>query len=309
MDAPTPVLRLEHASRRIAGRDIVRDLDLAVARGQTLGLLGVNGAGKTTTLRMLAGVLAPTHGRVVLEGEDLYEHPERARRCIGYLPETPPLHVELSTREYLAFCARLHGVARRAVAAAVERAIERCDLGEVARRLLGALSKGFRQRVGVAQAIVHEPRLIVLDEPASGLDPVQTLKLRELVRSLGRDSALVLSTHVLPDVAACCDQVAILHRGRLRHVGAAATSTADALQVNVAQAVQPAQWARLPMVVQAQAVDEHRWRVQLQPGTAHDEAVAALVGAGLRVTQVRADSTPLEATFLAIAASDATEGA
>lgn len=309
MNMNAPVLQLESVGRRIAGRDIVRGLDFAVARGETLGLLGVNGAGKTTTLRMVAGVLAPSAGRVLLGGEDLYEQPALARRRIGYLPETPPLHAELTTREYLVFCARLHGIARGAVVAAVDRAIERCDLGDVARRLLGALSKGYRTRVGVAQAIVHEPDLIVLDEPASGLDPVQTLKLRELVRNLGREHALVLSTHVLPDVAACCDRVAIVHRGELRHVGAAVEPVADVLQVGVARVVDAAQWSRLPMVADAQAVDATRWRVRVHAGTAIDDFAAALVGAGIRVMELRADATPLESTFLAITASDVAEAA
>jgi len=309
MNDPAPLLQLDHVGRRAGGRDLVRDLNLAVARGQTLGLLGVNGAGKTTTLRMIAGVLAPSAGRVLLDGEDLYEHPELARRRIGYLPETPPLHMELTTREYLAFCARLHGVACGAIAVAVDRAIERCDLGDVAPRLLGALSKGYRQRVGVAQAIVHEPDLIVLDEPASGLDPVQTLKLRELVRSLGREHALVLSTHVLPDVAACCDTVAILHRGELRHVGAAVEPVADVVQVGVARVVDAAQWPHLPMVADAQALDATRWRVRLRAGTALDDFAAALVGAGIRVSELRADATPLETTFLSIATSDVAEAA
>lgn len=308
-DDPTPLLQLDRVGRRAAGRDIVRDLNLNVARGQTLGLLGVNGAGKTTTLRMIAGVLAPSAGRVLLGGDDLYEQPELARRRIGYLPETPPLHAELTTREYLAFCARLHGVARAAVANAVERAIERCDLGDVAPRLLGALSKGYRQRVGVAQAIVHEPDLIVLDEPASGLDPVQALRLRELVRSLGREHALVLSTHVLPDVAACCDTVAILHRGELRHVGAAVEPVADVVQVGVARVVDAAQWSRLPMVADAQAIDATRWRVGLRAGSALDDFAAALVAAGIRMTELRADAASLEAAFLAIAASDVAEAA
>jgi ABC-2 type transport system ATP-binding protein len=213
-----PVLALENASRTLAGRLVVRDLGLALAKGEVLGLLGVNGAGKSTTLRMIAGILAPTVGHVRLDGEDLAEHPELARRRIGYLPEIAPVHAELTVAEYLDFCARLHGLSREA-RAAVDRVIERCDLGEVRRRLIGALSKGYRQRVGLAQAIVHAPALIVLDEPASGLDPVQAERLRVLVRELGADHAVVLSTHVLPDVVACCDRVAILHEGVLRHEG------------------------------------------------------------------------------------------
>ncbi len=214
-----PLLALEAAGCVLAGRSVVRGLDLTVANGEVLGLLGVNGAGKTTTLRMLVGVLTPSSGTLRFAGQDLQEHPELARRGIGYLPDQAPLHAELTPVEFLRFCARLRGVPRGEVAAAVARTIERCGLGEVRRRLIGALSRGWRQRVGIAQAIVHEPRLVVLDEPAAGLDPVQALRLRELVRALGRESAVVLSTHVLSDVAACCDRVAILHEGMLRHSG------------------------------------------------------------------------------------------
>lgn len=217
--APTAVLALDKVSRVLAGRLVVRDLDLALARGEVLGLLGVNGAGKSTTLRMMAGVLAPSAGTVRLDGENLCERPELARRRIGYLPEIPPLHPELNVAEFLGFCARLHGLAKPAAAAATAQAIDRCELGDVRRRLIGSLSKGFRQRVGLAQAILHDPELIVLDEPASGLDPVQALRLRQIVRGLGADHAVVVSTHVLPDVLACCDRVAILHEGELRHHG------------------------------------------------------------------------------------------
>jgi ABC-2 type transport system ATP-binding protein len=300
----TPILALDAVSRRLAGRMVVHGLDLAIARGEVLGLLGVNGAGKTTTLRMMAGVLAPSAGTVRLGGEDLYEQPELARRRIGYLPETPPLHAELTAQEFLTFCARLRGLARGAVAAAIDRTLERCALGEVRHRPIGALSKGWRQRIGIAQAIVHVPELIVLDEPASGLDPVQALKLRELVRGLGRDHAVVLSTHVLPDVAACCDRVAILHQGVLRHTGAADGAAPGALRVGVGAPLTAADWAALAPVAAAEAIDPMRWRVRLREDATPADLAAALVGHGIGLTELRADDTPLEATFLAIAAGD-----
>ncbi|MGH8091378.1 MAG: ABC transporter ATP-binding protein [Rudaea sp.] len=219
--AASALLQLQSVSRRLAGRTIVEDLTLSLDRGCVLGLLGVNGAGKSTTLRMIAGVLAPSVGRVLFDGRDLGEEPALARH-LGYLPETPPLYAELRVDEYLAFCARLRGMRSAQAKAAVGRVIERCGLGEVRRRLCANLSKGFAQRAGIAQAIVHDPELIVLDEPASGLDPVQAASIRKLVGELGRERAVILSTHLLHDVTACCARVAILHRGRLRHDGALA---------------------------------------------------------------------------------------
>ena len=301
----TPALALDHVSRRLAGRTVVRDLSLALQRGEVLGLLGVNGAGKTTALRMMAGVLAPSAGRVRIDGTDLNEHPELARRRIGYLPETPPLHAELTAEEFLRFCARLHGLARGAVTAAVARTLERCELGDVRHRLLGALSKGFRQRVGVAQAILHEPDLIVLDEPASGLDPVQALKLRELVRGLGRDHAVVLSTHVLPDVSACCDRVAILHQGELRHCAGLDDPGADAaLRVGVGGVLRAVDWLALPGVATAEAIDVRHWRVRLRPGVTVAAFATAAVGRGFGLEELVAESGALERTFLDIAATD-----
>ena len=213
-----PLLQLRDASRVLAGRDIVANLSLTLDRGSVLGLLGVNGAGKTTTLRMIVGLLAPSSGQVLVGGAELREQPALTRR-LGYLPELPPLYPELRVGEYLDFCARLHGLRGTQVTQAVTRVIERCGLGDVRRRLLGNLSKGFQQRAGIAQAIVHAPDLIVLDEPASGLDPLQAVQIRALVRELGKEHAVILSTHLLPDVQACCDRVVILHEGRMRYDG------------------------------------------------------------------------------------------
>lgn len=227
---PTPVLRLDRISRRLAGHTVVDALAFDVARGEVLGLLGINGAGKSTTLRMAAGVLAPDSGQVQLSGRDLYEEPALARRGIGYLPERAPLHAELGVEEFLGFCARLRGLSRREAAAAMRREVERCDLGEVRRRLIGQLSKGFQQRVGIAQALLHGPELVVLDEPASGLDPVQSLRMRDLIAGLRAEHGVILSTHLLAEAEACCDRVAVLHRGRLRHLAAVQRGTTAQLE-------------------------------------------------------------------------------
>lgn len=216
--AETPLLQLRDASRLLAGRRVVANLSLTLDRGSVLGLLGVNGAGKSTTLRMIAGLLTPSAGRVLIGGLDPTETPAILRR-LGYLPEQVPLYPELRVSEYLQFCARLRGLHGPTVTRAVDRVIDRCGLGEVHRRLLGNLSKGFQQRAGIAQAIVHAPDLIVLDEPASGLDPLQAVQIRSLVRELGAEHAVILSTHLLPDVQACCERVAILHAGQLRYDG------------------------------------------------------------------------------------------
>lgn len=189
-------------------------IDIEVRPGEVLGLLGPNGAGKTSTMQMLTGNLAPSAGAIHICGIDLLENPVAAKSRIGYLPETPPLYRELNVREYLQLAARLHRVPRAQCAAAVERAIARCNLGEVSRKLIGTLSKGYQQRVGIAQAIVHEPELVILDEPTVGLDPNQILDIRALVRELGRSHGVMLSTHILSEVEAVCDRVQILHHGR-----------------------------------------------------------------------------------------------
>ena len=276
-----------------------------------------------------------------LGGDDLYANPERARRDIGYLPEEPPLYGELNVEEYLRFCARLHGVEQSSISAAVEKAIERCELGEMRRRLTSLLSKGFRQRVGLAQAIIHEPALIVLDEPASGLDPIQALRLRELIRTLAEDHAVVLSTHVLSDVLACCDRVAILHQGRLRHSAALSEIDAgSALHVHIEHDVEKAQfvlinergeavvggrdeiaafaiqnskfkiqnspkirdaWMHMPMITSAHLVDTRRWRIGLKQGSNAGELAKAINDSEFGLLELRADSNALEEIFVRIA--------
>lgn len=310
MDHAQAALHLDRVSRRLGGRLIVEDLDLTLARGSVLGLLGVNGAGKSTTLRMVAGLLAPTSGQVRVGGIDIHAEPAIGRRVIGYLPEEPPLYGELNVAEYLDFCARLHGFTGDDVHTSVERAIERCELGTMRKRLCGLLSKGFRQRVGIAQAIVHEPALIVLDEPASGLDPVQAMRLRELIASLRASHAVILSTHVLSDVLACCDEVAILHRGRLRHSGAlSALDSTGATRVRVERLLAPADWLALPLVAEASAIDANTWRLALRDGATTGALAAAISEHGFGLQELRADKSALEEMFASIAAEDDAIGA
>jgi ABC-2 type transport system ATP-binding protein len=186
-----------------------------VRKGEILGLLGPNGAGKTTTLRVLTGFIPASEGRVTVDGHDMWDEPYEVRRRIGYLPDNPPLYPEMTVRAYLLFMAELRGVRGDRRRARVDEAIERLFLKDGAGRMIGHLSRGYRQRVGLAQAIVHEPPVVVMDEPTVGLDPRQIAEMRELVRGLGREHAVVLSSHILPEVRAVCQRVLILHRGRV----------------------------------------------------------------------------------------------
>jgi ABC-2 type transport system ATP-binding protein len=210
-----PLIQAEGLARRHVGREVLRGAAFTLDAGQALGLLGVNGAGKSTLLRILAGVLAPDAGRVRIAGADLREDPAAARTRVGWLPERAPLYPELTVAESLAFAARLRGLGGAAARAAVDRAIERCGLGEVRKRLCANLSRGFAQRAGLAQAIVHEPPVLLLDEPTAGLDPLQAQRFHELLASLKPGRAIVLSSHQLAEVQAGCDLAAVLHAGVL----------------------------------------------------------------------------------------------
>ena len=202
-------------SRSYGARTAVHDIGFELRQGEVLGLLGPNGAGKTTTLQMLAGCLAPSAGRIEICGIDLLERPREAKALLGFLPETPPLYRDLTVDEYLRFAARLHQVPKADIPAALEQAKRRCGLADTGKRLIGSLSKGFQQRVGIAQAIVHNPRVVILDEPTVGLDPIQIREIRALIRELGGKYSVILSTHILPEVESVCDRIQIMNRGRL----------------------------------------------------------------------------------------------
>ncbi len=214
----TEVLLAAHGlSRYYGARQALCGVDIVLARGEILGFLGQNGAGKSTTMQILCGALAPHSGTVAIGGHSLANAPQEAKAQLGYLPESPPLYRDMLVDDYLSACARLHGVAADAVAGAIASARQRCGLNEVGPRLISHLSKGYQQRVGIAQAIVHDPQVLILDEPTAGLDPGQIREVRELIRELGRERAVIISTHILPEVRALATRIVILHHGRVVH--------------------------------------------------------------------------------------------
>jgi ABC-2 type transport system ATP-binding protein len=203
----------------------VSDVSFEVRKGEVLGFLGPNGAGKTTTMRVITGYLPPSEGKVLVAGYDVVEEPLEAKRRTGYLPETPPLYPDMTVVEYLSFVARIKGVPRKEVKSRVAEVSEKCAITDVQRRQTGKLSKGYRQRVGLAQALIHNPDVLVLDEPTAGLDPKQIIETRELIRGLAGQHTVVLSTHILPEVSKTCERVVVINQGKVVAVGAPAELT------------------------------------------------------------------------------------
>ncbi|NOX43535.1 MAG: ABC transporter ATP-binding protein [Gammaproteobacteria bacterium] len=209
------LISVEQLSRHYGPINAIEDVSFEVRRGEVLGFLGPNGAGKSTTMQILTGNLAPSLGRVRINGFDILDQPKQAKSELGYLPETPPIYRELTVFEYLHYCARLNKIQRNQVSKAIDNAMQRCGLTDVRKRLIGNLSKGYQQRVGIAQAIIHSPSVVILDEPTVGLDPIQIREIRSLIRELGGEHSVILSTHILPEVQSTCDRVQIINQGKL----------------------------------------------------------------------------------------------
>src|SRR6202789_813793 len=209
------MITVKELTKRYARNTAVDHISFEVDKGQIVGFLGPNGAGKTTTMRMLTCFMPPTAGTATVAGFDVLEQPFEVKKRIGYLPETPPLYPEMSTSEYLEFVGKLKGLSGDELTKRIDFVLERCSVADVKDKLLGKLSKGYRQRVGLAQAIIHNPDVLILDEPTSGLDPKQINETRDLIKSLAGDHTIILSTHILPEVEQTCQSVLIINKGRL----------------------------------------------------------------------------------------------
>ena len=304
------MIQVENLVKRYVNLTAVNGVSFSVQKGEIVGLLGPNGAGKSTTMRILTGYLPATEGVVRIGGLDVFTHPIEARRRIGYMPESVPLYPEMRVVEYLRYRAGLKDVPWRQRRKRVDEVMERCWLAERSRTLIGHLSKGYRQRVGLADALVGNPDLLILDEPTIGLDPTQILQVRELIRALGREHTILLSSHILPEVEAVCSRVVIIHRGRI-----AADDKIDALKARlqreapvVAELKGPAEdvaaaLSVLPGVARTAAAPVAdgwtRWTLVTEDGRDHREAVATLArdrNWGLR--ELRLEAKTLEDVFV-----------
>jgi ABC-2 type transport system ATP-binding protein len=300
----------------------IRQLDFDIAQGEVIGFLGLNGAGKTTTLKILSCILLPTAGTVIVDGVDALSNPHEIRKRIGFLPDTPPLYNEMTVGEYLTFAARVRGVARKQTAVAVGAAEEKTGLTHKHRELVGRLSHGYRQRVGVAQALVHNPSLLILDEPTSGLDPLQIVEMRNLIKGLRGQHTLLISSHILAEISQTCDRLLVIQAGEIVRQGTEeqlASSMGTRVEVEIdleaESSVVLEKLRALPQVCSVVVGPQQDSLVRLLVTTEGDhrpEVVSTIVAAGGRIMRVERGRARLERIFLELTkkkeGGDAKEG-
>lgn len=312
MSNSSDLIRLEHVYRYYGHTCALDDVSFTVGRGEVLGLLGPNGAGKSTAMEIISGNLAPSAGQVWVNGVDLLDQPIAAKAGLGYLPDQPPLYRELSVDEYLAYCARLNRIPVSQHRAAIATAKERCGLTQVGRRLIGNLSKGYQQRVGIAQAIIHSPPVVILDEPTVGLDPLQMREIRALIRELRSEHSIILSTHILPEVQAVCDRVQIISAGKLllndTIAGLQLRMRASSLVVGLRRPPPATALEGLDGVQAVDVLDEGRHRIHYAPERSPAEALALAAARGdWGLYELIPERMSLEEVFVDITRSDPTE--
>ncbi len=303
MPQPTDITLSAHRLTRRYGTGLaVAELDLALQRGEVLGLLGPNGAGKSTTMQMLTGNLAPSSGSIAVCGIDLLEQPLLAKAKIGYLPETPPLYREMTVDEFLTFCGRLHRLPSIELGSAVQEVKARCGLADMGRRLIAHLSKGYQQRVGIAQAILHKPDVVILDEPTVGLDPNQIREIRTLIRELSANHSVILSTHILPEVEAVCDRVHIMHQGKIVFSdsieGLRRSQQTETLLVGFSRPPTLAEFQNLTGASDAQILEKGLFKVHCTADSTRAETITqAATAHAWGLTQLSPERTSLEDVF------------
>lgn len=311
------MIEVQHLTKRYGRVTAVDDISFRVERGEILGFLGPNGAGKTTTMRILTGYMPATEGKAIVAGFDVFDQPIEAKRRTGYLPETPPLYPDMSVIEYLQFVARIKGVPSGEQRQRTQQVMERTRIADMANRLCGRLSKGYRQRVGLAQALIHNPDVLILDEPTAGLDPKQIIETRELIKELAGDHTIILSTHILPEVAQTCQRVVIINKGRVVAIDTPDNLTARLrgsetmyLQVDTAGADAGAPLSHVPGVTRVVESDRRDGMVgyEIDSERGRDvrrELARAVVSSGWGLLELRPMRMSLEDVFLSLTTEEA----
>jgi ABC-2 type transport system ATP-binding protein len=320
------MIKVEGLTKRYARTVAVDNISFEVDKGQIVGFLGPNGAGKTTTMRVLTCFLPPTEGTATVAGFDVLENPIEVKRRIGYLPESPPVYPDMEVLEYLEFTGKLKGISSADIKKRVDEVLEKCAIGDVSRKLIGKLSKGYRQRVGLAQAIIHNPDVLILDEPTSGLDPKQIIEIRELLKSLAGNHTIILSTHILSEVEHSCERVIIISQGKLVAIDSVANLTnrlrgseSVALEVEAAGgSPNPSDvQQRLEQVAGVSRVmmkDSKDGRLafeieSLQGRQIRSDLARSVVGAGWNLSELRPVGLSLEEVFLQLTTAEQKSGA
>ena len=313
------MIEVDRLTKRYGPTLAVSDVSFRVEKGEVLGFLGPNGAGKTTTMRVITGYLPPTEGTVRVAGYDVAEQPIEAKRHTGYLPESPPVYPDMTVNEYLAFVGRVKGVPRRDLKTRINEVSERCAITDVQRRQIGKLSKGYRQRVGLAQALIHNPDVLVLDEPTAGLDPKQIIETRALIRNLAGQHTVVLSTHILPEVSKTCERVVVINGGKVAAVGKPdeLTHRLQGFETVLVTAEGPASEMkeRMERVAGVNLVEQHdasdsRVTFEVHAGKDQDvraELARAVVESQWKLLELRTSGMSLEDIFLKLTTKDLTE--
>ncbi|MGH8549030.1 MAG: ABC transporter ATP-binding protein [Methylococcales bacterium] len=304
------LIQAENLVRYYGSQCAVREVGFSLEEGQVVGFLGPNGAGKSTTLKLISGNLAPDSGRVLIKGVDIVTKPREAKRFLGYLPDIPPVYTDSTVDEYLLFCAKIHRLAAPRRRQCLEVTKQRCGLGEVGARLIANLSKGFRQRLGVAQAILHSPPLIILDEPTVGLDPIQIREMRELIRDLGRNHGVILSSHILPEVQSTCTRTLIIHRGRLildtDIPGLEQSMENSSLLVKTRHRADSKLLRQIYGVDSVEVLPENCYRIVFRKKHNPSEQISeTVVGSGWGLLELRAEHRTIEELFIQLTESPA----
>ena len=298
-----PIVRVEHLSHRYSVQWAIRDINFEINQKGILGLLGSNGAGKSTTMNIICGVLNQTEGTVDINGIDTRKQPVEAKKYIGFLPQKPPLYTDHNVSEYLTYCAHLRLMDDREVKAAVESAMKRCGIAHFSKRLVKNLSGGYQQRLGIAQAIVHNPKLVVLDEPTNGLDPNQILEIRDLIWEIAQDHAVLLSTHILSEIEAICQNIKMIEHGNLIFSGTLDefhdSVKSNTCIVKLENAPAEGELGNIPGVIKVKKLDEHSFRLQLeQEGEEVAKRVAEIcVNRGWRLSEMQMEKVSMDEIF------------